>query len=197
MQNLRSVQRDKGFKLARDSSGLCVDKHRGNVSPLTCLSLAVAFQMFYFAMECLVCSKLVDLRLRCLQTQCRNTSLQTGSKRSIQLRSRISGSLSRKIGTAKDRLLKSFDLSLVSRSKRAESLESFLWNEFRKIPGSSRCFDTLEMLCHDGSLLPLTTLYLPHRQQSRKAVMLTLDSSMFPPLYRTFETNKSTQSSSL
>ncbi len=42
---------DKGFEAVRDKSGLCVDKHCGNASPLSCLSLNVALREFHFHIE--------------------------------------------------------------------------------------------------------------------------------------------------
>jgi hypothetical protein len=48
MQRLRSVEWDKGFEAVRDKSGSCVDKHRGNASPLRCLTVDVGLRVFCF-----------------------------------------------------------------------------------------------------------------------------------------------------
>ena len=44
MQRCRSLDRDKAFEAVRDNSGICVDKHCGNVSPLSCLSVDVGLR---------------------------------------------------------------------------------------------------------------------------------------------------------
>lgn len=43
---------DKGFEAVRDMSGLCVDKHSGNTSPLSSQGVDVASRCFYFYVEC-------------------------------------------------------------------------------------------------------------------------------------------------
>lgn len=53
LMQCRSVVWDKGFEAVRDMSGLCVDKHSGNTSPLSSSQgVNVASRCFYFYVEC-------------------------------------------------------------------------------------------------------------------------------------------------